>query len=200
MAGRPDQGKMAHSDLRAPALPQTMSLAFPDVQGTSVQADSRDPIALLAPRHYQEVANAAYEDAELLLSSILPDARIEHVGASAVPGAYSRGGVDICVAVPPDAFDEALGVLCEAGYLPRSQAEADDRWAALAAPYGDVELMLQLVESGSTHESLMRLRDALRGDPVLLARCNAIKIEAGPQGGVAYADAKARFFADVLKR
>ena len=113
----------------------------------------------------------------------------------------SRGGVDICVAVPPDAFDEALGVLCEAGYLQRSQAEAEanDRWAALVAPHGDVELTLQLVESGSAHESLMRLRDALRADPTLLARCNAIKIEAGPQGGAAYADAKARFFADVAK-
>ena len=176
-----------------------MSLAFPDVQGTSVQADAREPITVLAPRHYQEVANAAYEDAELLLSSILPDARIEHVGASAIAGAYSRGGVDICVAVPPDAFDEALGVLCEAGYLQRSQTEAADRRAALVAPHGHAEITLQLIESGSAHEALMRLRDALRADPTLLARCNAIKIEAGPQGGAAYADAKARFFADVLK-
>lgn len=178
-----------------------MALAFPDVQGTSVRADAREPVTVLAPRHYQEVANAAYEDAELLLSSILPDARIEHVGASAIPGAYSRGGVDICVAVPPDAFDESLGVLCEAGYLqrPRHGAEADDRWAALVAPHGEVELTLQLIESGSAHESLMRLRDALRADATLLARCNAIKIEAGPQGGAAYADAKARFFVDVLK-
>jgi len=176
-----------------------MSLAFPDVQGTSVQADARDTVPVLAPRHYQEVANAAYEDAELLLSSILPDARIEHVGASAIPGAYSRGGVDICVAVPPDSFDEALGVLCEAGYLPRSQPGAGARWAALAAPHGAVPLTLQLIESGSTHESLMRFRDALRGDPTLLARYNAVKIEAGPRGGPAYDGAKARFFADVLE-
>jgi GrpB-like predicted nucleotidyltransferase (UPF0157 family) len=199
MTWSPEQGKMTHPDLRAPALPQTMSLAFPDVQGTSVQADARATITVLAPRHYQDVANAAYEDAELLLSSILPDARIEHVGASAIPGAYSRGGVDICVAVPPDAFDEALGVLCEAGYLQRPQTAADGRWAAFVAPHAGLDLTLQLIESGSARESLMRLRDALRGDPTLLARCNAIKIEAGPQGGAAYADAKARFFADVLK-
>jgi len=175
-----------------------MSLAFPDVQGTRLEADAA--VTVLAPRQHQEIATAAYEDAELLLSSILPDARIEHVGATAVAGAYSRGGVDVCVAVAPGAFDEALSVLCEAGYVSRPQAqepEGADRHAELAAPHGDVSVTLHLVESGSRHESLMRLRDVLRADPVLLSRLNAAKIDAAPRGGAAYADAKARFFADV---
>ena len=141
-----------------------MSLAFPDVRGVRLEADARDPIAVLAPRHYQDLATAAYEDAELLLSSILPDARIEHVGASAIAGAYSRGGVDICVAVPRDAFDESLGVLCEAGYVAGAHDEGADRRAALVAPHGDVALTLQLIESGSAHESLMRF-SAMRCAP-----------------------------------
>ena len=177
-----------------------MSLAFPDVQGTRLDADARDFVTVLAPRHYQEVAVAAYEDAELLLSAILPDARIEHVGSSAVPGAYSRGGVDICVAAPRGAFDEALGVLCEAGYVQRWLDEGADRQAVLATAHAAVPLTLRLIESGSAHESLMRLRDALRADPTLLSRYNAIRIEAGPLGAAAYADAKAAFFADVLSR
>ena len=175
-----------------------MSLALPDdLQDTSLEAG--DSVTVLAPRHYQDVATAAYEDAELLLSAILPDARIEHVGASAVPGAYSRGGVDICVAAPRDAFDEALTVLCEAGYVQHSQHDGVERHATLAAAHGAVPLTLRLIESGSAHESLMRLRDTLRADPALLSRYNAVKIEAGAQGGPAYADAKAAFFADVLR-
>ena len=173
-------------------------LAFPDVQGIRPEADARDFVTVLAPRHYQEVAVAAYEDAELLLSAILPDARIEHVGSSAIPGAYSRGGVDICVAAPRGAFDEALGVLCEAGYVQRALDAGDHRRATLAAAHGDVPLTLRLIESGSAHESPMRLRDALRADPTLLARYNALKIAAGPSGAAAYADAKARFIANVL--
>ena len=174
-----------------------MSLAFPDVQGMRLEADA-DAVTVLAPRHYQEVATAAYEDTELLLTAILPDVRVEHVGASAVPGAYSRGGVDVCVAAPRDAFDEALGVLCEAGYVQRSQDDGDARRAVLAAPHGDVPVTLQLIESGCAHESLMRLRDLLRTDPALLARYNALKIEAGPRGAAAYADAKARFIVETL--
>jgi len=176
-----------------------MSLAFPDVHGTSLQADASEAVTVLAPRHYQDIATAAYEDAELLLTSILPDARIEHVGASSIAGAYSRGGVDICVAVPTDAFDEALGVLGEAGYVLSSQDDAVDRRAALVAPDSSVPLTLQLIESGSVHESLMRFRDALRADATLLARYNALKIEAGPLGDAAYVGAKARFIADLPK-
>jgi GrpB-like predicted nucleotidyltransferase (UPF0157 family) len=175
-----------------------MSLALPDLQGTRLDDDAPGVVPVLAPRHYQDMATAAYEDAELLLSSILPDARIEHVGASAVPGAYSRGGVDICVAVPRGGFDEALGVLGEAGYMLRAQGEADDRWAALVAPHAALPLALQLIESGSRHESLIGFRDALRRDATLLARYNALKIDAGPQGGAAYGAAKARFIAEIV--
>ncbi len=175
-----------------------MSLAFPDVQAARLEADPHDAVTLLAAPEYQEAAIAAYEDAELLLSAILPEARIEHVGASAVPGAVSRGGVDICVAAPPDALAEFLGVLREAGYVPLSHPAPHDRHAWLAAPPARVAVRLQLIESGSAHESAMRLRDALRADAALLARYDALKIATAPQGAAAYADAKARFIADVL--
>jgi GrpB-like predicted nucleotidyltransferase (UPF0157 family) len=121
------------------------------------------------------------------------------VGASAVAGAQSRGGVDVCVAVPRDTFDEALGVLLEAGCLP-SHENAADCDATLAMPFADVPITLRLIESGSTHESLMRVRDALRADPVLLSRLNATKAEAAHDGAAAYAAAKARFFGALLAR
>ena len=107
----------------------------------------------------------------------------------------------MCVAVPREAFDEALGVLCEAGCVPRSlrsQDDGADRLAMLVAPHVDVPLLLRLIESGSRHESLMRFRNALRGDATLLARYNAIRIDAASLGGAAYADAKQRFIAGVL--
>lgn len=179
-----------------------MSLALPDVQGTRLvtDADARELVTLLAPGQYQDAAIAACEDAELLLTAILPEARVEHVGSSAVPGAWSRGGVDICVAAPRGTFDEALGVLGEAGYVQRSLDDSGDRHALLAAPDAAVPLALRLIETGSTHESMMRLRDALRADAALLARYNAIRMAAAPLGGLAYAHAKAAFFAGFLGR
>jgi GrpB-like predicted nucleotidyltransferase (UPF0157 family) len=156
------------------------------------------PVDVRAPRQYQDQARAAFEDAELLLGAILPEARIDHVGASAVPGAYSRGGVDVCVAVPRDGFLEALAVLGEAGYAIRPGTRRTEQLCTLDAPPGDVPLAVQLIEAGSPHESFRRLRDALRDDATLVARYNALKLQAAPYGRDAYREAKARFIRAVL--
>jgi len=103
--------------------------------------------------HPDDSAMAAYEDAELLLTAILPDARITQAG-------LSRDRVDIGVALPAASFEEALGVLREAGYLPCVDAEARERAATLAAPAGDVPVRLHVVESGALHEASAPLQAA----------------------------------------
>jgi len=90
-------------------------------------------------------------------------------------------------------------VLCEAGYLQRSLDDGSERRARLTAPYANVPLTLRLVESGSVHESLMRFRDALRADPALLSRYNAVRLATASQGAAAYAAAKAAFMAEILR-
>lgn len=92
----------------------------------------------------------AYDDAELLLSSILPDARI-----SPIPSAFD--GVGIGIAVPRDTFDEALVVLREAGYVLRTDEIGDNRQRLLSAPDGDAPLTLHLMESDARRESLLPL-------------------------------------------
>lgn len=175
-----------------------MTLAISDTQATTPGTDRNAPVALLAPRHYQERAVAAFEDAQLLLSAILPDARIEHVGASAIPGAYSRGGVDLCVVVPRDGLREALGVLGEAGFALRPGAPRSEQQCTLDAPEGDIPLAVHLVEAGSRFTAFIRFRDALRADAALLASCNAIKIDAAARGEAAYRVAKAAFIRGVV--
>jgi GrpB-like predicted nucleotidyltransferase (UPF0157 family) len=176
-----------------------MTLAIPDLYDALLEGEPGAAVDVLAPGHYQERAVAAYEDAELLLTAILPDARVAHVGASAVPGAYSRGEVDICVAVPRDSFGEALGVLVEAGFTIRPKNVRTEQLCVLDAPYSEVPLALLLIETGSRFESLRAFRDALRSDASLLARYNAVRIEAGPQGAAAYRGAKNAFIERVLR-
>jgi GrpB-like predicted nucleotidyltransferase (UPF0157 family) len=180
--------------------PQAMSqAAFLDPQPDALVDPRVAVVDVRAPRHYQDRALAAFEDARLLLGAILPEACIEHVGASAIPGAYSKGGVDICVAVPRDRFLEALGVLGEAGYAIRPGALRTEQLCSLDAPAGDVPLTVRLIEAGSRHESFIGFRDALRDDAVLVARYNALRLEAAPFGAAAYREAKQRFILDVLR-
>jgi len=175
-----------------------MSQAFLDTQPDGLIDPSAVAVQVHAPRQYQERALAAFEDAELLLGAILPEARIEHIGASAIPGAYSKGDVDICVAVPRDRFLEALGVLGEAGFTLREGTLRTEQLCMLDAPDSEVPLAVQLIEAGSRYEFFMRFRDALRDDATLVARYNALKIEAAPYGADAYRAAKSSFIHDVL--
>ena len=163
------------------------------------ELSSAHPVVLHAPQRHLPRARAVFDDAELLLSAILPAARIEHVGASAVPGARSKGDVDVGVLLARDAFHEALGVLGEAGFTLRSRADRNADRYALAAPQGDLPLMVHLVEDRDAPEPLLAFRDALRRDPVLLERYNALRLEAAAQGAVAYRAAKAHFIAEVLE-
>lgn len=175
-----------------------MNPAFLDTQPDGLVDMEAPAVRVHAPRQYQERALAAYEDAELLLAAILPDARIEHVGASAIPGAYSRGDVDVCVVVPPDRWREALGVLGEAGFTLRPGTLRTEQACTLDAPGSDVALGVLLVDAGTRHDHFVRFRDALRDDATLVARYNALRLEAAERGAAAYRAAKARFIHEVL--
>jgi GrpB-like predicted nucleotidyltransferase (UPF0157 family) len=74
------------------------------------------------------------------LEAMLPGARIEHVGSTAVPGSLTKGDLDICVVVEGAEFERASRVLAERfeihqpektppgrrhGRLPRRQGATD---------------------------------------------------------------------------
>ena len=54
---------------------------------------------LLEPSEYQAAAGAVYLSVVQEIARLLPDAQAEHIGASAIPGAVSKGDLDICVLV-----------------------------------------------------------------------------------------------------
>ncbi|MFE8603678.1 GrpB family protein [Archangium violaceum] len=59
---------------------------------------------------YEEVrerAEEAFRGHHARLSSLLPYADIQHVGSTAIPGARTKGDLDIQVRVPPGRFAEA---------------------------------------------------------------------------------------------
>jgi GrpB-like predicted nucleotidyltransferase (UPF0157 family) len=52
----------------------------------------------------QQAARAAYAEHRARIAEVLPNAEIEHVGATSVPGALTKGDVDLLVRVEPGLF------------------------------------------------------------------------------------------------
>ena len=145
----------------------------------------------------RERAEAAFREHHARLASLLPYADIQHVGSTAIPGARTKGDLDIQVRVPPERFTEAEAVL--ARHYARN--EGSDRTADFASFQDEtlpVPLGIQLTAMGESHDFFSKARDALLADPALVAEYDALK--ARWEGGAmeAYREEKAAFFEKLL--
>lgn len=133
------------------------------------------------------------------LRRLLPTAEVEHVGATAVPGALTKGDVDVVVRVPAGEFPLAVEVL-------RSHFEVrqPENWTPAFASFGDdtreLPLGIQLVVQEPRGDFLTRMRDRLRACPEALAEYNALKARYAAEGPEAYWGAKDAYLRRILAR
>lgn len=133
------------------------------------------------------------------LRALWPALHIEAIGASAIPGACSKGDLDLLVLVAPEALEAARERLVAAGYREKTDTLRTAALCMLESPPGAPEHAVQLVAAGSPVERLfLGFRDRLRADPALVAAYNAVKRGAAGQGDEDYRAAKAAFIASVL--
>ncbi|MBB2483689.1 GrpB family protein [Mitsuaria sp. WAJ17] len=158
---------------------------------------------LLAAADYQPALKALFDRTAAALQVLLPGARVEHVGSSSIPGACSKGDLDLCVLVAPGAHAQVVDLLCGQGFEIKQGTLRTPELCMLQAPpewARGHDLALQIVALGSTFEDFLRFRDALRREPALVAAYNALKRAHWDQGEDAYRAAKARFIESVLAR
>jgi GrpB-like predicted nucleotidyltransferase (UPF0157 family) len=158
---------------------------------------------ILAAADYQPALQSLFERTAAALQARLPGARIEHIGASSIPGACSKGDLDIAVIVAPASHAAVVAQLCGEGWHIKRDTLRTPELCMLLAPDAWAEgqdLALQIVASGSTFEDFLAFRDALRADPALVAAYDEVKRRHAADGEDAYRTAKARFIESVLAR
>ncbi len=134
------------------------------------------------------------------LTRLLPTAEIEHVGATAVPGALTKGDLDILVRVQEDEFAPSLVVLEDEYTIHQPQ-----NWTSTLASFIDPaeahpEVGVQLVTAASADDALFApFRDALIADPDLLRRYNALKQRLDGTDYATYTAVKGDFVEQVLR-
>jgi len=126
-------------------------------------------------------------------------AEVEHVGATSVPGAWTKGDVDLAVRVAEADFSAAVAALD--GAYERAQPQ---NWTATFASFAGssidgLPVGVQLFAAGSESEAVfLPLRDRLRSDPTLLEEYNRLKREHEGLDRETYWQAKDRFLARLL--
>jgi GrpB-like predicted nucleotidyltransferase (UPF0157 family) len=155
-------------------------------------------VRLLQPEIYQPLADSVYGAIAAQLRSVLPGATVEHVGSSAVPGAISKGDVDVYVGVRSDEFLQAIETLRGLGFRDKTDTLRTDQLCPFAGEGFPMDVGIQLIERGSRFEFFRRFRDLLKGNPELLQRYNQLKRDAALLDETAYRALKSSFIETVL--
>lgn len=147
----------------------------------------------LAPR-VQQVLAAVREK----LAAILPGTALEHIGATAIPGAITKGDVDIVLRVAPGAFPAIVDKL-RAHFAVRQAANWNENFASFGDDMGyGLPLGIQVVIRDSDMDFLTYLRDYLADRPDVREEYNRVKLQNADQGPESYWKAKDAFFAKIL--
>jgi GrpB-like predicted nucleotidyltransferase (UPF0157 family) len=148
-----------------------------------------------------EAVGAAFEHHREQVLRLVPDAEVEHVGATSVPGALTKGDLDVLVRVHPGEFSRAVTALRTVYAV-----HQPENWSPTLASFNDPAsrapaVGVQLVAAGSTSDALFGpFREALIADPALLAEYNALKQRLDGQSYEHYTATKGAFIEDVLQR
>lgn len=133
------------------------------------------------------------------LQGWFPQARVEHIGSSAIPGAHSKGDLDIALIVAAEALEACVARLSAQGYQEKRGTLRTPALCMLEWQEPGQDHALQVVAEGSEFMGLfLTFRDRLRASPPLLAAYNRLKMASAPLGEQGYRAAKAGFIEKVL--
>lgn len=154
---------------------------------------------LLEADQYQPSAQALFAAVAAELHGVLAHARFEHIGASSIEGAISKGDVDICVLVAASEHISTVQTLQTLGYAIKTDTLRTPDLCMLVTGHHDLALALQVVSEGSELDCFVAFRDALRADPDLVAQYNQLKRRCASLGPARYRAEKALFIEHVLR-
>jgi GrpB-like predicted nucleotidyltransferase (UPF0157 family) len=156
---------------------------------------------LLPEEANREAVALAFAEHRQGIRTLISSAAVEHIGSTSVPGAMTKGDLDLLVSVPSGQFEWGTAALQK-----RYVIHQPENWTATYAsfkeePEDEIPVGAQLVVVGSHDESLfIEWRQRLTAEPELLAEYNALKrgqIGADPD---AYVSAKAGFIEAKIGR
>ena len=132
------------------------------------------------------------------LREVLPDAEIHHVGATSLPGAITKGDVDLVVRVDRANFGAVIALLCT-----RYSRKQVENWSSTFGSFGDddgyaLPLGIQVVVRDAEEDIFLPQRDYLLAHRDVLDKYNRIKSEHAGDAGNGYWQAKNAFFSELM--
>ncbi len=158
-----------------------------------------DELVHFAPeQRFREVVVRLFQRVQAQLQTVLPNADVQHVGSTAIPGSLTKGDLDVQVRVPDTEYAAAKAKLSELYSVNAGGFVADD-----ATSFEDYTtqppLGIHLTVVGGSADIQWRFRDLLVASPTLRKQYDELKRRFEGGSMEKYRDAKADFVSRVLK-
>lgn len=140
---------------------------------------------------------AAFEEHAQKIRGLLPFAAVEHIGASSVEGALSKGDLDIGIGVEQSFFQASRALLGE-HYERNLTSTATDSFASFKCDSTEPPLGIQLYVSGSDYDVFTKFRSILMARQEALDAYNCLKRDSEGITMGQYRERKSAFIANLL--
>lgn len=154
----------------------------------------------LEPDAYQTLARELFNRLSSLIRQVLPAARIEHIGSSAIEGAVSKGDLDIFIGVEPEEFQDTIVSIESLGFQIKTESFKNESLCPFESDDYPLPVGLQLVVNRSEFEIFLVFRDRMNAGADLRSSYNQLKHQACDLNEDEYRRVKSKFIENVLRR
>jgi GrpB-like predicted nucleotidyltransferase (UPF0157 family) len=165
---------------------------------STMEADDDERVVFAPESEVRDAVERLFARVAARLQRLIPNADVQHVGSTAIPGALTKGDLDVQVRVDELDYAAAKEKLIAVYSVNHGGFNSDDA-ISFEADDSDPSLGIHLTVIGGPADMQWKFRDLLIESPQLLAEYDRLKREFDGGSMEKYREAKAQFVARVLK-
>lgn len=151
----------------------------------------------LEPEQYQQRCTQLFNSYQKEISTLLPFAKIEHIGSSAIPNTISKGDLDIYIEVIPEQFEFAIEQLKTLNFIEKQNTLRTHELCMLESLNND-DVAFQIVVTDSIFTFFLTFKNKLISSPKLVNEYNELKLQCSHLDPDQYRTIKSDFINRVL--
>ena len=154
-------------------------------------------MVFLEPEKYQQRCAQLFNSYHKAICALLPFAKIEHIGSSAIPNAISKGDLDIYIEVIPEQFEFAIEQLKTLNFIEKQNTLRTHELCMLESLNND-DVAFQIVVTDSVFTFFLTFKNKLISSPTLVNEYNQLKLQCSHLDPDQYRTIKSDFINRVL--
>jgi GrpB-like predicted nucleotidyltransferase (UPF0157 family) len=159
----------------------------------------KETVSFLPEEHFRARVQQRFKQLQRELQALIPGAKIEHVGSTAITGSLTKGDLDVQVRVAASDYADAKNRLCKLYAVNVGGFSGNDA-ISFDEPDGDPHVGIHLTVIGGSADVQWRFRDLLLGSESLRQEYDDLKRQFAGKSMAKYRDAKERFIERALQR